>query len=343
MLDGVTVIDLPRCRVESGEHPAAVVPSFVAGPENRLAVVALKQLLAAEELSNGSGWFHPLVLTGPSGSGKTQLAKAITRHWSAQLGETDVAYFTAIDFARQLHSARSEGQIELFRQYVAALKLLVIEDFQHLPQRSFLQREFRDTLDLLREVGSVVVITASEICCEDSGLRDRLQSGLTVRLSLPGLEARREILSQAAHIRDMRLTSDQLVELSHRVDGPAPRLCQALAELEMQQQLGTSVTAACHPQLKIKQIVAVVARYFKLTQAALQSSARRKSLVHARGMIVYLARMLTNLSYAEIGRGLGGRDHSTVMHAHRCTLKLAATDSTTQRDLEELRRILTAH
>lgn len=342
MHDGVTVIDLPRCRVDTAQQSGSALPTFVAGPENRLATVALRQLLDADELPADSSWFHPLVLTGPSGSGKSQLAKAITRRWSELLGETDVAYFSTIDFARQLHAARSEGQLELFRQYVAALELLVIEDFQQLPERTFLEREFRDTLDWLSEAGCVVVITAREITCSDTGLRDRLQSGLTVRLSLPGLEARREILSQSAQSRNMRLSSDELTELSQRVDGPAPRLLQALAELEMQKQLGAPVTTVCHAPLKIKHIVAVVARYFSLTQAALQSSARRKSLVHARGMIVYLARMLTKLSYAEIGRGLGGRDHSTMMHAHRSTLKLAATDSATQRDLEELKRILTA-
>jgi chromosomal replication initiator protein len=86
----------------------------------------------------------------------------------------------------------------------------------------------------------------------------------------------------------------------------------------------------------------VAARYYSLTQAALLSSARRKSLVHARRIIVYLARLLTDLSYAQIGQGLGRRDHSTIMHAQRSIQDLVATDAATQRDLEELRRILTS-
>lgn len=348
MHDGVTVIDLPARETspdENGSADVAPLPisSFIAGPENRLAAVALQQLMEGDELPTDSAWFNPLVLTGPSGTGKSHLARGIARHWSRLLGESDVGYFTAIDFARQLHSARSDGQIELFRKYVAALQLLVIEDLQQLPRRTFIEREFRDTLDFFADNGGAVVITANEITCSDPGLRDRLQNGLVVRLCLPGVQARREILSQVSDARNLQLTDDQLQQLSQQLDGPAPRLMQALAELDLEQTTGQSVSAACHAPLKLKQVVAVVARYYSLTQSALLSSARRKSLVHARGVIVYLARLLTNLSYAEIGRGLGGRDHSTMIHAHRSLLELASSDSATQRDLDQLRRILSAN
>ena len=342
MHDGVTVIDLPCSEWDAPQVSATPHAAFVAGPENRLAVIALQQLLEGDQLPADSTWFNPLVLTGPSGTGKSHLARGITRHWSRLIGESDVAYFTAIDFARQLHSARKDSQLELFRRYVAALQLLVIEDLQQLPRRTFIEREFRDTLDLLADAGGTVVITASDITCADSGLRDRLQSGLVVRLCLPGIQARREILCQASQSRGIQLSDDQLQQLSHQIDGPAPRLMQALAELDLQQTTGQPVSEACHSPLKLKQVVAVVARYYSLTQSALLSSARRKSLVHARGVIVYLARLLTNLSYAEIGRGLGGRDHSTMIHAYRCILELSGSDSATQRDLDQLRRILTS-
>ena len=341
MLDEVTVIDLPRSDVDAGNLPVTAPTGFVAGPENRLAVVAIERLLSADQLPTELSWYNPLVLTGPTGSGKSQLARGITRHWSQKLGDTDVAYFSAVDFARQLHGARSDGQLELFRRYVAALQVLVIEDFHNLPRRTFLEREFRDTLDLLSETEGIVVITSREIVCLDRGLRDRLQSGLQIRLSLPGVQARLQILSQSAESRNLKISDKQLEDLSQQIDGPASRLLQALAEADLQQQFATPV-AARHLPVKLKQVVAVVARYYSLTQAALLSSARRKSLVQARGMIVYLTRLLTDLSYAEIGRGLGGRDHSTIIHAYRSTLKLATSDSATQRDLEELKRILTS-
>lgn len=340
--DEVTVIDLPGCDEHLSSSTAAPLTEFVAGDENRLAVVALEELLSAKELPSDNAWLQPLVLTGPSGSGKSHLARGITRHWSRQLGESEVAYFTAIDFARELHSARIEGQLELFRCHVASLRLLVIEDLQQLPRRAFVEREFRDTLDHLAESGCIVLITARELSCTDPGLCDRLQSGLCVRLALPGVPARREILSRVARTRDIALTDDQLQQISQQTDGPAPRLTQALAKFDLSAELAMPVTEEAASRHTLKQIMAVVARYYAVTQAALKSSARRKSLVHARGVIVYLARLLSNFSYADIGRALGGRDHSTIIHAHRTILGLAATDSTTQHDLDELKRILTA-
>jgi chromosomal replication initiator protein len=86
----------------------------------------------------------------------------------------------------------------------------------------------------------------------------------------------------------------------------------------------------------------VVARYFSLTQAALRSPTRRKSLVHARSIVIHLARKLTDLSYAQIGQGLGRRDHSTIMHAHRNIQKLLTNDHATQQAIDQLQRILTA-
>jgi len=97
-----------------------------------------------------------------------------------------------------------------------------------------------------------------------------------------------------------------------------------------------------HSLPKLKQIIAIVARYFSLTQAALCSSARRKSLVYARSIVVFLARRLTDHSYARIGESLGRRDHTTIIHAYRTLKKQLTTDARTQQDIEELKRILTS-
>jgi chromosomal replication initiator protein len=274
--------------------------------------------------------------------GKSHLARGIARHWTRLLGEDAVGFFTAIDFARQLHAARNSGELEQFRERVASLQVLLIENLQRLPQRVFVERALRDTLDALDETGCVVVLTAREVTPLDAGLRDRLMGGMAIRLSPPGIEARREILHQAANSRGIALADDRLQSLAQHTEGPVPLLMRALAEEELRSTTGQEIAAVCRQPVTLKQIIAVAARYYSLTQAALVSSARRKSLVHARRVIVYLARLLTDLSYAQIGQGLGRRDHSTIMHAQRSIQDLVATDAATQRDLDELRRILTA-
>ena len=342
MVNGVTTIDLPSCDWDDQKPSAARDFSFIVGPENRLAEVALKQLLHGEPQTDAVAWCNPLVLTGPAGIGKSHLARGIARHWSRLVGPEAVGYFTAIDFARELRTARSNGELAFFRERLDTLRLFVVENLQRLPQRAFVERELRDTLDTLVDAGCRVVITAREITPLDAGLRDRLLGSLIVRLAPPGIEARRKILRKVADFHGIVLADDRLQHLAQHTDGPVPQLIRALAENELQENTGQDVAATCRQPVALKQIVAVTARYYSLTQAALLSSARRKSLVHARRVIVHLARLLTDLSYAQIGQGLGRRDHSTIMHAQRSIQALAATDTATQRDLEELHRILTA-
>ena len=327
--------------------PTRGIPEFVAGPENRLAVPALEQLLAGDDLVAAAQLFNPLVLLGSSGTGKSHLARGITRHWNSLLDEEKVKYLTAIDFARQLHAAREEKQLDSFRDRLAGLHLLVLEDLHRLPQRLFVQREIRDTFDVLIEAGAVVVVTSQQppatMAGLDAGLRDRLSSGLTVRLQTPGLEARQELLRQTAAERGLHLDDQQLLQLAHKIEGPAPQLFRAIAETQLTDTLSlkSSVETTRSP-LELKQIVAVVARYFSLTQAALRSPARRKSLVYARSVAIHLARTLTDQSYAQIGDSLGRRDHTTILHASRTLKKRLTTDASTQKDIEELKRILTA-
>ncbi len=327
VVSGATQIDFPSCMGDPAPNFGAALPCFVAGPENRLAVVAIEQLLAGEDLAAASSCFNPLVLIGPPGSGKC----GITRRFSQLLGEGAVEYFSAIDFARQLRSAREEDKLEKFRERLSNLSLLIVEDLQRLPQRAFVQRELRDTIDVLLASDHLVLLTAQRspatMMSLEASLRDRLAEGLTVQLRLPGVEARQKIFQLASA---GRLDSSQLAALAKKTEGPVPQLFRALAELQLASETGHAVSDF-RPPIPLKQLIAVVARYYSLTQAALRSPKRRKSLVQ-----------LTDLSYAQIGQGLGGRDHSTIMHAHRNAQRLLADDSATQQAVEQLQRILTA-
>jgi len=322
-----------------------------------LATVAIEQLLATntpktDKLDAAAQFFNPIVLTGPTGSGKSHLARGIARHYHQLLGADAVEYFAAIDFARQLRAARDEGELELFRKRLGKLSFLIIENLQRLPQRSFVQRELCDTIDSLVSSRRKVLLTAQQSPATmrglEASLRDRLGSGLTVQLRPPGIEARRKILELATASRPpaTELGSDQLANLAKNVEGPVPQLFRALAELDLTMPDGPEPDgpglANLRRPIQLKQLIAVVARYYSITQAALLSSTRRKSLVHARSVVIHLARKLTDLSYAQIGHGLGRRDHTTIMHAHRNIKRLLAEDPATQQAIDQLQRILTA-
>ncbi len=359
MVYGVSRIALPSCdlggSLRADGNFAPRVSHFVLGPENRLALAPIERLLEAnvptQHSSDVTPVFNPLLLLGPTGMGKSHLARGITRHWRANIGESTVEYLTAVDFARQLRTAREENLLAQFREQLASLRLLVLEDLHRLPARIFVQRELRDTLDTLLDNDASIVITSQTPPATmpdlEAGLRDRLCGGLTVRLQNPGMETRVELLRQAASDRGVLIDDDQLEQLAQKTEGTALQLFRAIAEFELSRSDSAAEDAPAVPiadrsPLAFKQILAVVARYFSLTQAALCSPVRRKSLVYARGIAIHLARSLTDLSYAQIGHSLGRRDHTTVLHASRTIDKRLATDATTQQDVEELKRILTA-
>jgi chromosomal replication initiator protein len=197
--------------------------------------------------------------------------------------------------------------------------------------------------------------------------------GLTVRVKPPGYAARLELLQLAADRRGTELDLSSAKRISRKVEGTAPQLFQALTRLDCQRtranldrdgfdrddskqatnrdslakvsQLHDEPRHETFPwreNITIRQILAVVARYFSVSQTQLRSHSRRRTIVHARGVVVYLTRMLTALSYAQIGQALGNRDHTTTMHAHRKLQHLFATDPLTQEYIEDLTRIITA-
>ena len=353
LIDGVLQFDFPTndaCATAVGASPA-----FVVGAENRLLAPPLERLLNAADLAAASQ-FNPLVIVGPSGSGKSHLARGIVRSWTQRFDAASVAYFTAADFGRERQSAEADDRLEAWRQQTRAVRLLVVEDVDRLRPRATIQQELRATIDALLTAGAAVVITALRepiaISHLESGLRDRLTAGLTVRLNRPEPATRRAILANAAVARGLALDASQLDPLAHKDCATVAQLLGRLAQpnhidssgslpsVGRDGEVGGVGMNSSHSHLTVKQILAVTARYFGLTQAALVGHSRRTNLVQARNIVVHLARQLTDLSYADIGRALGGRDHTTIMHADRRLADRLATDPATQQAVDELDRIV---
>jgi chromosomal replication initiator protein len=364
MLDCVTEIPLPG-RIfaptkAKAERSAAAnrLPAFVAGPENRLVAAAIEGLLKSTRLAereDHTKHFAPplLVLFGPSGTGKSHLAYGLVRHWQSQRGEASAVYTTAADFRHLLNDAvKRQAELE-FRAQFRGRDLLAIDDLQHLPAQEFALQELRYTLDDYEDRGATVLVTSTQptraLPNLPPDLRSRLAGGLTLQLSPPGGAARVRLISQAANALGKSISDDAIERLAKGIKGTANSLFSALFEMsanggsarEMDIQRAMQVLAdraADRPALR--EIVAVVARHQNIPQTQLKSGSRRQSVVFARNLVVYLAREIAAATYDEIGRALGGRDHTTIIHSYR---KLAAErqrDPQTQGTLEHLQRIL---
>jgi chromosomal replication initiator protein len=360
LIDRVLEFDIPRS--DAALNGSAGSSAYIVGPENLLVAPAVRRLLDGADLADPSAMFNPLVIVGPSGSGKSHLVQGLARLWTSRHGAEHVGYYSAADFGRERQSAHIEQRLAAWRSSVRSLKLLVVEDIDRLRARTTIQCELRQAIDALVAARGMIVATSARdpllVANLDGGLRDRLAAGLTVHLKPPGQAARRAILQHAASARGLTLAADQLEQLARRecstplkligrlTDGPlAERAVERSKAVTNGVSASSSKRADGHNnehRLVIKQILSVAARYFGVTQSALAGPSRRRSLVQARNAVVYFSRRLTGLSYAEIGRALGGRDHSTIMHSESQVVERLESDPATQQSIEELDRILCA-
>ncbi len=343
--------DASRPAVAHESTPALpALNEFIAGDENALAAAALAPLLESV-----ASRFNPLVLYGPHGSGKTHLALGLADCWRVRFPQAQVACLTGTDFARQFAAAHHEGRLDAWRDELRHVDLFILEDLGELSGKQPAQQELLHALDALADREALVVITARTLPSHwnvlSAPLRSRLSAALVVPLAFPARATRRLILERLAQRRNLPLTRRALDGLADGLSGGVPMLASAIWELELAARLnGEAIDPAHVSKLvsrrdkdslpKLRTIARHTARHFGLKLADLKSPNRRRALVGARCVAMYLARQLTSCSLGEIGEFFGGRDHTTVLHSCRRTEKLLRHDASVRQAITDVRKML---
>jgi chromosomal replication initiator protein len=358
MANGVVTIPLPGLPLAgdaSSKHgdskhgrrrPTSL--EFFVGPENCLIEPAVSGVLGRQPSP-----YNPLVLYGPSGTGKSHLARGLAATWKSNFPHNRVAYATAIDFAREMADAFETQAVEDFRARYRGVTLAVFEDAGELATKPAAQEELSRTLDEVMQRGGQVVLTASAAPQEIAGflpaLRSRLSAGLCVPLALPGPDARLAILQRWSDLREMEMADSILKLLAEGLAGTVPELLGAMLQLELPaREEGRPIDAhhireflsqrdsALRP--KMQDIASRTARQFSLRLRDLCGPSRRRPVVAARDVAIYLCRQLTRESLGRIGEYFGGRDHTTVMHACRKAEELLQSDPAVAEAVGQLQR-----
>ncbi len=329
---------------------------LVIGEENRLVSVAADGVLEGPPFR-----FNPLVLHGPAGVGKSHLALGLAAAYQALHPEAAVVCVNGLEVVHALSAWQrstigAEEPSSLHTQQrlqMLQAQVLVIEDLRHLADKPIIQQTLTRLIDHALDLGNQLIVTDRENPSAQTGLasslRTRLQAGLCLTLATPGHHARYLLLKHAATRWSIPLDDNAALLLAGGLDGAAPQMQGAIAELVALARPGGITLQHAQQylsQIQAQQRVAITAiarrtsRHFSIKLADLRGPSRRQSVVAARAVAMYLCRQLTSKSLVQIGSYFGGRDHTTVLHNCRKTAERITTDQATRQAVEQLRKQL---
>jgi len=314
----------------SGLNTAQTFANFVIGECNKFAHAA-----AAAVADNPARNYNPLFIYGATGLGKTHLMHAIGNQIVASQPSATVVYVTAEDFMNEMVNFIRYKQMNAFRdKYRRRASVLLVDDVQFLSNKERTQEEFFHTFNTLHNAGRQIVLSCDTVPKDIGKLERRLQSrfemGLLADMQAPDRETLLAILHQKADAQRMNLPPDladaiaQIVAGNIReLEGLVNRLGALNAldsdplTLDWAREKLPGVFDPPSPEVTIAAIIEGVARFHNLRSADITGTKKTRTLSRARHMAMYLARQHSNLSFPELGREFGGRDHSTIQHGYK--------------------------
>lgn len=332
---GSTSMDLVPLRAHAGAsravdqvNPFYTFDAFVIGTSNRFAHAAA---LASAETPGRS--YNPLFIYGAAGLGKTHLLQAIAHYVGDNYPSFCVRYVSTETFMNEYVDALRHGSMPDFKRRYRDIDVLLLDDVQFVEGKEGLQEELFHTFNALFQTNRQIVLSSDRppdsIDTLEDRLRSRFKMGLLTDVQPPDLETRFAILRQKAE-SDRRHVPDEVLELI------ATRITNNIRELEgalirvsayssltdepmtldlAERVLGDLLTDSGPEPITPERILAATSTMFGFPVEELQGKSRRRPLVEARQISMYVFRELTDLSYPAIARHFGGRDHTTVIHA----------------------------
>jgi chromosomal replication initiator protein len=325
-------------------NPKYTFDQFVIGSGNRFAHAAA---LAVAELPAQA--YNPLFVHGPPGLGKTHLLHAIGNYMARFGGGLRVCCATVEEFTSEFVEAIRERRTSAFKDRFRKADVVLIDDVQFLAHKERTREEFFHMFNALQESGRQLVMTSDrspgDLSDLEARLSERFQCGLVVPLEPPGLDVRRAILEKRTRHDGVEVSAEVLDEIARCVTSSVRALEGALIRVvayaslrseaptpdgarRVLERLGTNEAQRVS---SITEILDATALEFGVARRQMLARDRRPPVAAARQVAMYLSRELTDHSLPEIGRGIGNRNHTTVLHAvNRISLALSQDPSLRQ-------------
>ena len=306
-------------------NPKYTFDSFIVGPSNELAHAA------AVSVSKKPGTvYNPLFIYGGVGLGKTHLLQSIGN----TLAQTkNVAYISSERFTNDFISSVQEGSMEAFKNKYRKKDVLIIDDIQFIAGKEQTQEEFFHTFNALHEQNKQIILSSDRppraIPTLEDRLRSRFEGGMLVDIGYPDYETRLAILQAKAKEKEAVLRAEVLEYIAHNIQKNVRELEGALNliiasskqlynnDISLEQAKKTLSHLIGRPQKPIgfQHIIKTVSQFYEISEADILGKNRKQEVVLPRQVVMFLMRDELRNSYPFIGEKLGGRDHTTVMHA----------------------------
>ncbi len=332
--------------------PAMRLESFSVGKSNRIAHSA------AQSVAESPGTvYSPLFIQGAQGLGKTHLLQGIGHLLIERVPALNVIYTSCEEFTNAYVWGVQNKKLDAFRAAYRSCDALLIDDIQFLSGKDRTQEEFLHTFDSLRNGHKQIVLAADvaprDIKRLDPRLVARFQTGLVARVDAPDQELRGTLIKEKARSRGLSLPPDVGAVLASHIENNVRELegavCKLMA-LAASEGRAPDRELAIHAlrelgylrsgPLTLQDILQAVVQRYHVSADEVRSSKRHASLVHVRHIGMYLSKLLTSQSVADIGRFYGNRDHATVLHAARKMGDLVKRDDNVRQEVQVLRQLL---
>ena len=342
---------LKKVTINPQLNPSYTFDSFVEGDCNQLA----RSAGFAVASRPGANSFNPLVIYGGVGLGKTHLAQAIGNQVKTNFPSKTVLYVSSEKFTNQFIDALKNNATNDFVYFYQMLDVLIMDDIQFFENKEKTQDIFFHIFNHLHQNGKQLILTSDRPPRDLTGIEDRLLSrfkwGLTADLQLPDFETRIAILEKKMYNDGIELPKDVIEFIAYNITTNIRELEGALVsllahsslnkrsvDLNLAKQIVKNFVKNISREISIDYIQKSVCEYFNVAQDLLKAKTRKREIVQARQLSMFLAKSHTKNSLKAIGQYFGGRDHSTVIHSCQAVQNLMDTDQDFKKSVEDIEK-----
>ncbi len=330
---------LKKTRIDSNLNKKYVFENYIEGDCNRLARSAGISI----SRKPGGTAFNPLVIYGDVGLGKTHLVHAIGNEIKKNDLDNNVLYITTEGFTNQIVSAIKNNTIDDLQSYYQMIDTLIIDDIQFLANRDKTQDILFNIFNQLHQTGKQIILTSDRPPKDLEGMKDRILNrfkwGLTADLKSPAFETRMAIIEEKIGSEASDVPKNVLEYICFNIKNNIRELEGVMISLlaqanlnnreidiELAKEVIRSFVTQVNKGITVENITRLVADHFEVSIEKLQGKTRKRAVVIARQLSMYLAKNYTKSSLKTIGDNFGGRDHSTVIYSVKAVQDLIDTD-----------------